>query len=227
MESNVQPNSKPPRKPYVQIMALLLFLVVMPLGSWYYLSTGLDYQKVARAELKDYGKLPAFSLLNQNDFPITRDSLNGNMLLASFFRLDGPENAERFRMLRALHEQFDDRPDVWFVQHTLSPAAAGGAELKAFAKTVDLAEEGQCIYLNGSPEQTAQLLREGYHIPEAGMPKDDAGKLKIAADLPAELKDYPYFVLVDDEGVIRNYYDYRDPGQMKRLVEHMAILMPR
>ena len=42
MESNVPSNSKPQRKPYLQIMALLLFLVVMPLGSWYYLSTGLD-----------------------------------------------------------------------------------------------------------------------------------------------------------------------------------------
>ncbi len=227
MENKREENPPSNFKKYIQASALMLFMVVMPLGSWYYLSAGLEYQKTARAELKDYGTLPDFSLLNQNDFPITRDSLKGNMLLASFFRFDDPDNKERFRMLRALYEQFDDRTDVWFVQHALRPVQGGGKTIQGFAEAVELQEEGQCVYLNGSLEQIHQLLREGYHIPQEGMPKDEDGKLQIASELPAGMRDYPYFVLVDDKGMIRNYYDYRDQGQMKRLVEHMAILMPR
>ena len=32
----------------------------------------------------------------------------------------------------------------------------------------------------------------------------------------------PYIVLVDTTGTIRNYYDFRDAEQIKRLIEHTA-----
>lgn len=221
---NMQEKSK--TKSYIQTAGLLFILLVLPLGSWYYLSSGLNYQKTARAELKDYGSLPHFRVFDQEDKIFTQDSLKGNMVLASFFKPNAPQTNERFTILKALHQQFDDRKDVLFIQHVLA-ADKETYNLEAFAEEVDFADRGQIFYLLGTPAQTQDLLTKGYQIPQDGLPKDDADMIQLVANPPNNVSDYPYFVLMDDKGKIRNYYDSREAGQMKRLVEHMALTMPR
>lgn len=213
-------------KSYLQTAGLLFILLVLPLGSWYYLSSGLNYQKTARAELKDYGSLPSFRVFDQNDKIITQDSLRGNMVLASFFAPTAPQTEARFNQLKALHEQFDDRKDVLFIQHVLATDNAP-YDLAAFAENIGFEDHGQIYYLLGTPAQTRKLMVDGYRIPQEGLPKDEEGKIQLSADAPNQIADYPYFVLIDDQGKIRNYYDSREAGQMKRLVEHMALTMPR
>ena len=38
---------------------------------------------------------------------------------------------------------------------------------------------------------------------------------------------YPYFVLINEEHTIKKYYDFKDPEQVKRMIEHIAILVPK
>lgn len=226
MESQQQ-KSVSKSKSYIQAAGLLLLLLVLPLGSWYYLSSGLNYQREARGELKDYGTVPAFQFVDQDQNVVTADSLKGNMVLASFFFKGHPENASRFKTLQALHEQFDDRKKIWFIQHVFPTKQGAAIDLKAFAQEKDFEDLGQIFYLSGDQSSMEAVLADGYKMPKEGLPKNEAGEIQLEATFPSPINDYPYFVLIDEVGKIRSYYDSSEPGQMKRLVEHMSFVMPR
>jgi hypothetical protein len=52
---------------YISITALFLFIVVFPLGSWYYLQKGFDYRKAALDDLQPKASVQAYfsdSLIN-------------------------------------------------------------------------------------------------------------------------------------------------------------------
>ncbi len=224
---NYQAPPKTKKKAYIQSAGLLFILLVLPLGSWYYLSSGLSYQRSARAELKDYGDTPAFKFADQNGHIITADSLKDRLVLASFFRPNASENDARFEVLKALHEQFDDRQMVWFLQYLLPADDGQNVDPKAFMKENEFRDLGQIFYLNGEDQEVMKVLSEGFKMPVAGLAKNEEGRIDFEPQFPSDLKDYPYLVLIGKKGKVRSYCDARDKGQVKRLVEHMALAMPR
>ncbi len=219
------PQSK--KKAYIQSAGLLFILLVLPLGSWYYLSSGLNYQRSARAELKDYGKVPVFNFADQNGNIITQDSLKDRLVLASFFRSNSTANKARFDVLKALHEQFDDRQMVWFIQYLLPRNDGQNVDSKTFMKENEFRDLGQIFYLQGEGQQVMEVLSKGYKMPVAGLAKNEEGMISFEPNFPNSLEDYPYLVLIGKKGIVHSYCDYRDKAQVKRLVEHMALAMPR
>ena len=69
----------------IQLGGVFLLLVIFPLVSWYYLRTGLDYRLQAIQELKDFGKIPAFTLANYNDSLITSERFAEGLVVGYFF----------------------------------------------------------------------------------------------------------------------------------------------
>ncbi|HMO38030.1 MAG TPA: hypothetical protein PKC76_01535 [Saprospiraceae bacterium] len=194
-------------KAIVSTVALLFLLVILPLGSWYYLQTGLEYRKAAMSELQDYGKVPPLQLVRHDGDTLHQEAMLGKIVLAAFLDLQAAgQTARTGELLAKLHDQFDERQDVAFLIHLLD-ATATKQGIDDFAANYTLQDSLQCYFLTGDAEAMRTLAREVYKI--------DDEKLDN------------YFALADTKGMVRRQYDTRQPADMTRLVEHIALLMPK
>lgn len=199
------------RKGLIGAAALLLLLVVFPLVSWFYLQQGLDYRISALEQLKDHGKAPAFELVNYKLDTLRRDDLEGNVVVTSFINLENDTLAALYgEKLSKLHHQFDERPDLLFLQHLLGKDTSA-ERLNAFEINYELTDESQVYFLIDGKPSVQQLAQEGYSLPLEG----------------TDLMDNPYMALLDTMGTIRRYYDVRDEEEIKQLVAHIALILPQ
>lgn len=211
-------------KKIIRFLMLCLLIVVFPFISWMYLRAGFNYQKEAWGELQDYGSLSAFTFQAQNGKEISKTQLTNKVVLAAFYSANETQNERQIESMKRLHDQFDDREDVSFA--LLSTQANKAASQSMLAKH-EIDDPNQFYLLSGSDEKVLDLMRKNFKQPnmEKGRGDDKKYELSVANNLMP--KDYPYFVLVDGKGLIRNYYDFRNEEHIKRVVEHLAILMPR
>ena len=195
-----------------QTIGLLLLLVVLPGGSWIYLRNGLDYRIEALEELKDYGKVPAGLVLptQASDEPLTSEYLRGTVTVSSYLP-ETPEGQQRLvEVYTKLHEQFDEHDDVLLLTYTQSDSTQ---DLKARAQALGLID-GEQWRLVQLPAETsaADYFQANYALP---------------AELAAGMATHPYVVLVDTSLTVRHFYDGAENKDMGRLVEHIALILPR
>ncbi len=207
----------------LRTIGVLFLLVVLPAGSWYYLKTGFQYQKDVWAQLKRYGEISDYQLTTQEGDPFTKELTKKHILLASFLSPTGTETSLAFKQLKRLHFQFDDRKDLFFMIHSLDGSRTNADELRQILIEDGLEDDPQCLFLSG--EAIPSLLLNDYKRPTME-PKADTAAYKLVVDQQLPVS-YPYFVLIDTKGMIRNYYDFREEAQIKRLVEHLAVILPR
>lgn len=202
--------NKPKSKLRIVLTAaiLLLLLVGLPMGSWYYLQSGLEYRQTALAELREDGEIPDFSLQTYKDEPFGNENIAGRLVVASFIDFTNESLATTFgETLAKLHDQFDARNEVAFLMHIMDTTATV-AQIESFAKQYELEDQRQCYFLKGDPAIFKTLAHNGYKMPDDG----DA---------------MPYFALADTSSTVRRQYDVRQPEEIKRLVEHIAMILPR
>ena len=200
-------------KKIIQTIILLLMLAGLPLGSWFYLQRGLDYRLSALEELKDYGEVPPFELATAADRLLTRNDLQGRMVISGFLTTGDAELRTAFgEVFSKLFVQFDERDDVALLVFGLDGVTDTPAAMERFAADYGLTDEKQCYLLPGGQPGMEQLVLEGYQLP-----------LPAGTGLPAN----PYLALADTSLTIRHYYDVTDPGEVKSLVEHIALILPR
>ena len=207
----------------IQIAVLALFIVFMPLGSWYYLQSGFDYHEKLMSELKDYGELEQFDLVTQDADTLRKLDLQGKIMIANFFTEGTPSANTAMDYSRRILGQFKSQKDLIFLFHSMNSVDA--AKLKSIAEKEELIDK-RAYFLSGDEKIMSNLLVEGYRVPMLeNRTKRDS--ITFKNDLSSLPKDYPYFVLIDESLKIRNYYDINDKASMNSLVEHLAIILPR
>ena len=207
----------------VQTLALTAMLVFLPLGSWYYLQIGFNYNKDMMAQLKDYGQIPAFDLYTQQGTNLSKQDLAGKLVVAAFFSNESPYLDSLFSGINKIHEQFNEREDVYFLLHHLDSLSP--AQLQEIAQRYELKDREQCFLLSGNPEQMQALLK-GYGIPQLPL-ATDTSTYQVKHNVANSIEDYPFLVLADTSSVIRNFYEVDKGKALFRLVEHLAIKLPR
>ncbi len=215
-------SEKTTTRKYIQGIAFFLFIVGLPLGSWYFLQTGFDYHKDLMAELNNYGRIPTFELVDQRGNKMTREDMEGKMLVVNFFNPNADSYAPTMEYLRKMNGQFHDRSDLLFVSHALQ----SNTDLKGIAEKEDL-ENNQSVFLSGGKAELLKVLAKGYQIPDLDNRNEEDKTIPRSSDLINLPDDYPYFILVDDSGTIRNYYDVTSEKSVTKLVEHLALTLPR
>ena len=176
-----------------QILGVILVLVVLPLISWYYLSQGLDYRQKTLAELEDLGELESYGF---EGFSV--DDHKEKMIITAFF--DDRDLEKVTGYLEKLHEQFNEREDVVFVNHMQ------GHQRKL---RTHFEEKGLI-----DPEQI--FLKAGSNVTTRGVFQSVYG---------GEDRAFPCFIFIDTNHVIRRFYDLEDK-QVRRLIEHIALTLP-
>ena len=191
---------------WVQIGGLLLLLVALPLGSFYYLKKGADFRRDALAEFGDYGPMPAV-----DRFPLVAgnlpDSLRGNMYVLSWL---SPTSEEATRLYgdtwRKLGDQFKDSPHIYFVS-----------------------------FVQDSARAEAFIVRNGLQPYAAVQPflrVSQSEFYRLAEQIQLPLSEYdapgtkPIVALADSSLTVRNFYDLTQEDEVKRLVNHIALFIP-
>ena len=198
-----------------QIIGLFLFLIILPGGSWYYLQKGLDYQKDARAQLLDYGKLQAeTALLSMDGQNIQLKDIGGKLSIFSFVT-SSDLSAERNQTWNDLYDQFEETNRATFIMGTLDSTLS-------LATKTDLPQGENCLYVN---TKSAQGILTNLKVPQLDAVRTEDGRYQTQK--LTNVNQYPYYVLVDTNYTIRNYYRADDEAELKRMVEHIAMIMPR
>ena len=180
-----------------QFLAFLAMFIVMPALSWYYLRGGRAMRREALAELKDFGKIPAFELTDINGQPFSEKLLAQKTVIFNF-----PKNAQA-PLKTELLAQFDNRDDIKFV----SFYADSLSKVKQF-------------FLSNFPKGNS-------HWTPIVEPADRffANKMAqtaAASNIPME----NLYALADTNSVIRRFYDGTNRSDMVRLVQQIALIMP-
>lgn len=213
----------------IQLIAVLVILIIFPLLSWVYLKAGLDYQKGARAELVDYGQLAPFGYTNLQGLEFNLDSLESKMAVVSFIGENETNNKTMLELLQKLHSQFGKSNNLYFLTIPLLKSKASPTYLKELANEYQLTDPVQHHFLSGKILAIRNWLGSEIKIPKEKVAKEEGGTplWTLEEDTSMEIKDYPYFVLVDTSQTIRNYYNYNNYDEVKRMVEQVAIILPQ
>jgi hypothetical protein len=187
---------------------LFLLLVVAPAMSWYYLSGGLKWRKDAVAELGSYGTVKPVWMI---DDKLVKSNLIEHKVCAVYYFGENPDltpaNQRILGIGKGLQQQFEKTNNfrnvvIWedgslAFRGTFEEMAKG--ENNAWQHTAGL----------GGWRTVLSNQYEYFCLHE---------KIKPAAQ---------YFALSDTTGTIRRFYDANDDEQMKRMIQHIAILLPR
>lgn len=167
-----------------------------------------------RGELPRLTAVPDFSTTSESGATVTRASLAGNVFVADFIfttcRGICPGMTAKMKSLAAT---LRDEPRVRFVSFTVDPEHDTPDVLARYA-TEHGADPARWSFLRTDTESLRRLCREGFRLAV-----EDAGP---GAREP--ILHSTRFVLVDDGGTIRGYYDSDEPGAMEALAADARTL---
>ena len=199
-----------------QTIGLFAMIIVFPAMSWYYLQAGYNYQLDARSELVPYHQIQSGEFSPKGEKYLSFEDLKGSLSLFGVLS-KGEDSDKYFRLMDKLCLQFADEK-VFFITMNMDSTAD-------YSSLNDCIAEGNIQVAESERTQVEALIKQ-FKVPkiEAGRNEEGAYNLGPVAN---DWKNYPYLVLVDEELNIINYYNRNDENQVKRLVEHVAMVMPR
>src|SRR5690606_25183071 len=111
----------PEKKKNVFLISSLVFIVlfVLPLGSIYFLNSGLQYHKDSVAELGDLGKMGTFNIKNQLNSDVTEEVLKGRVAVVNFFSANdstAKNQADRIAKIQQVYTGVEDVVFLSFIQ---------------------------------------------------------------------------------------------------------------
>ncbi len=208
-------------KNYLQAAMLFLMIIVFPGGSWVYMNLGYNRSKTALAELQDYGHLPAFQLTGVKG-TVDSSLVNGQMTLVAFVNPTQTEIGTRMEVLETLHRQFDERNDFKLLIHLPETT-----NLASFQKKYKLEDDRQIYAVKGNTQTLGDLIKNTYRIPDLSAAREPGSTVNFQTNSAADPNNYPYYILIDEKGKIRNYYHADRKVDIERMVEHIALILPR
>jgi hypothetical protein len=203
-----------PLRKILTFAAFVLVLVVLPGGAYYYLSEGYKWRKTAQSELKnDFGKIrPAFVVYadGQRD-----DQLKGKVCVVHYFGEQPdltPANKQILDTGEELFKQFGYKPQAQRDEFRMVMIAEGGtAEFKTHAQTLPSSEMVNWVWTGGLGSWRT-ILENGFN----------------QYCYTEKVKPYPeYYALTDTSGIIRRFYNAQDEGEVNRMVQQIALLLPK
>lgn len=199
-----------------KILAVGFIIVACPAASWIYLQKGLDYQKDSRKEIVVNHSIDVSKLIPEH---ITTDSslLDNRLRIVLFDKNEGAD-AAREELKKKLIDQFESSQGVFLLEFVKS--------------NTDQALSNEVLSEMHVRKELTTRDYENLISNRIGQPvfKDMDGKIildQLTKDESLKENCESYAILIDHHDGLRNFYDTTDPARVKKMVEHMAILIPR
>ena len=186
------------------IYLTLSFLLLMALGaSWV-----IDKANSSRV-LKKIKTVPNFSFINQNGQKFTNFNLKGNISIIDFMFTNCPGPCPI--MANYMKELYDDHSKVHkiqFISITVDPKNDDIERLKQYSDSYGV-NDVRWQFLTSQIDSIKDLKQNGFMLYADNLPQGHAVK----------------FILVDHNGMIRQYYDGTDKASIAVLRKDIKLLL--
>lgn len=173
----------------------------------------VDSNKLTKSEIPGL-KMGSFNFTNQQSDIITEKIVSGKIYVADYFFAQCPGICKDMAtQLQRVNKIFIDKQDFLILSHTSKPEEDTPDMLMAYAKKNGVTDHDKWQFLTGDKKRLYEVARNQYHI------VDDKGN--------GDQDDFIHterFVLVDNKGFIRGYYDGTDSLDVDKLIEDIRIL---
>lgn len=163
--------------------------------------------------LPEYKTVPDFTLVEKNGETVTKSDLDGHIWLADFIftNCEGscPLMTEQMSQLQSVLPE-----DIRLVSFTVDPTRDTPMVLATYASQHE-ADPDRWYFLTGSQDQLYSLAREGFLLAVDDTTGTEAEPIAHSTR----------FALVDDRGVIRQYYDGTNPDEVASIPDDVRNLM--
>jgi len=170
----------------------------------------LEVNALRQRTVSSYGKVPEFTLINQDGKNFGSADLRGKIWIVDFIYTTCPGPCPMISSRMSELQQPLEKTDVHLVSFTVDPAKDTPQVLQTYAERLH-AEPGRWDFLTGAQSTIYNLSRNGF-------------KLAIG-----EAKGVPIhstrMILVDRHGAIRGYYDAAEPDAVTKLVADTTHLL--
>ena len=197
-------NQAPEKKKNVYLISGLVFVVlfILPLGSIYFLNSGKEYRRASLSEMEDKGKVPSFQFTNQNNTAISPELLRGKVAVVNFMSDDDSLAKFQADRLSLIHDSYNDTEDVVFLSFVKNN---NNDNLITKAADLGITDHKQWFLLSTNDSDWNKIPMSTFKIEDA-----DKG-----------------IALIDTSMTIRRHYDINSDPDMGRLVEQIAIVIPK
>lgn len=169
---------------------------------------GLCGCRITTVNLPTFNTVPEFQLTAQTGQPFDSKTLKGNVWIADFIYTTCPGPCPRMTsQMRDVQKQLGGIDNLRFVSFTVDPENDTPPVLAAYAKTHS-ADTSTWYFLTG-PRATIQKLDR---------------KVFLLGDLNAAMQHSTRFVLVDQQGRVRGYYETSDEPNIPQLIRDARAL---
>lgn len=202
-----------PRRKWINNLMLVVLMVVLPVISYMYLKNGFEWRKQAQSELGDYGKIRGAYVIYADG--TKENQLKGRVCVLHMFGANPdltPGNKNIIDVSEKLYDQFgfktgDTRDDFRLVMIS----EGGTSEFRSYYQKLPSIDMVTWVWTGGLGSWTT-ILQNGFDY--------YCQSNKVSS--------YPnYFAVSDTSGTIRRFYNADDPAEVGRMVEHVAILLPK
>ena len=158
-------------------------------------------------------RISDFNLINQNGEVITKEDFEGKIYVADFFFTRCQTICPIMAVnMKDLQEEFKSDPDLKFLSHSVTPVMDSVPVLRAYADKNE-AIDGKWEITTGDKRHIYELARKSYF---AVLDEGDGGD--------QDFIHTEQFILVDQKGQIRGFYDGTEKEEMQRIIDDISIL---
>ncbi|MBC7391426.1 MAG: SCO family protein [Opitutaceae bacterium] len=197
------------------VLAYIFSQQVKPIAksSLPYFQYDSDSNKLSKSEIPGL-RIEKFSFTNQQSEAVTEKVVSGRIFVADYFFAECPGICkEMATQMQRVHKKFIDKNDFLILSHTSKPEEDTPNMLMAYSKKYGVTNHDKWLFLTGDKKQLYEVARNQYHV------VDDKGNGDEDDFIHTER-----FVLVDNNGFIRGYYDGTDSLEVDKLIEDIQIL---
>lgn len=158
-----------------------------------------------------------FSFLNQDGKTITNQDIKDKIVVVEYFFATCKGICPKMNEnLSKVYTAFKGNKDVMFLSHTVDPKKDTVQALKAYSMRFD-ADPNQWMFLTGDKKQLYDMARYSYLISA----DDDTAGISIDQDFIHD----KHYVLVDNLGRVRGFYDGLQDADIKKLKGDIKTLL--
>ena len=167
-------------------------------------------------QLARYGPAPDFSLVERSGRPVSAGDLRGRVWIADFIYTQCRDTCPlQSRAMAALRTDLKGYDDLRSVSISVDPLTDTPALLSRYADRYG-ADPERWLFLTGELGEIRRIVQDGFRLSAA--PVDGHTHDPVVFHSTR-------FVLVDRDGIIRGYYESRDPRALERLRRNARSLL--
>jgi len=179
---------------------------------------GMHHGASHNIPMADFGLLPDFTLIDQKDKEFGSADLKGSPWIGNFIftRCTGPCPIMSSHMATLISE-FSDQPRIQYVSFSVDPEYDTPTVLSAYAKRYQ-ANPNQWRFLTGETKKVHEIILDGFRL---AIQENNGQNSPVGEKVIHSL----HFVLVDQKGHVRGYYNGYDADARQRLRDNLKELL--